>query len=88
MTRFESRGAHGCDEQWNARDTRINIGSGLPEDDSPTSCVHQLYYDCLGRDPLFPSFYKIRGVGLTWKIRSVTVVPNPDSISTYTIYKI
>jgi hypothetical protein len=32
MTRFESRGAHGRGEQWNARDMRVYIGSGLRED--------------------------------------------------------
>jgi hypothetical protein len=48
MTRFESRGAHGCGEQWNARDTRVYTGSGLREEKNPTSYVHQLYYDCLG----------------------------------------
>jgi hypothetical protein len=82
MTRFESSGTHGCDEQWNMRDMRVYIGSGLLEDNSPTSCVPQLYYDCLGRDPLYPSFYRLRGVWFTWKIRSVRVVPDPDSIST------
>jgi hypothetical protein len=56
MIRFESRGAHGCDEHWNARDTRVYTGSGLPEDNSPTSCVRRLYYDCLGRDPSTPPF--------------------------------
>jgi hypothetical protein len=52
MTRFKSRGAHGCDEQWNARDMRVYIGSGLPEDNGPTFYVRWLYYDCLGQDPL------------------------------------
>jgi hypothetical protein len=82
MTRFASRRAHGCDEQWNARDTRVYIGSSLSEDNSPTSCVHRLYYDCLGRYPLYPSFYRLR------RVRSITVVPDLDSISTYPIYKI
>jgi hypothetical protein len=88
MTRFEGRGAHGCDEQWNARDTRVYTGSGLPKDNSPTSYVRWLYYDFLGQDPLYPSFYKLRDIGFTWKIRSVRVVPDPDSISTCPIYKI
>jgi hypothetical protein len=35
MTRFESSGTHGCDEQWNMRDMRVYIGSGLLEDNSP-----------------------------------------------------
>jgi hypothetical protein len=61
MTRFESRGAQECDEQWNAMGTRVYTGSGLPEDNSSTSCVHRLYYDCLGQDPLYPSFYMLRG---------------------------
>jgi hypothetical protein len=39
MTRFESRGAHGYGEQWNARDTSVYIGSGLYEDKNHTSCV-------------------------------------------------
>jgi hypothetical protein len=34
----------------------------LREDKNPMSCVHQLYYDCLGRDPLYPSFYRLKGV--------------------------
>jgi hypothetical protein len=48
LTRFESRGAHGCGGQWNTRDTRVYIGLDLREDKNPTSCVHQLYYDSLG----------------------------------------
>jgi hypothetical protein len=48
MTRFESRGAHGCGEQWNARDMRVYIGSGLREFKNLTSYVRQFYYDCLG----------------------------------------
>jgi hypothetical protein len=88
MTRFESRGAHRYDEQWNVRDTRVYIGSGLSKDNRPTSSVRRLYYDFLGRDPLYPSFYVLRGVGFTWRIRSVMVVPDPDSISTCHIYKI
>jgi hypothetical protein len=59
MTRFEGRGAHGCGEQWNARDMRVYTDSGLREDKTPTSYVCWLYYDCLGRDPLYPSFYKL-----------------------------
>jgi hypothetical protein len=88
MTRFESRGAHGCDEQWNTTDTRVYTGSGLPEVNNPTSCVHQWYYDFLGRDPLNLSFYMLSGVGFTWRIRLVSVIPNPDSLSTFSIYKI
>jgi hypothetical protein len=60
-TRFKSRGAHRCDEQWNTRGTRVYTGSDLHEDRNPTPCVRQLYYDCLGRDPIYPSFYRIRG---------------------------
>jgi hypothetical protein len=48
MTRFKSRGAHRCDEQQNVRDMRVNTGPGLTEDNSPTCCVHWLYYDFLG----------------------------------------
>jgi hypothetical protein len=40
-TRFESRGALGWEEQWHARGTRVYIGSGLPEDKNPTSCVRR-----------------------------------------------
>jgi hypothetical protein len=61
MTRFESRDAHGCGEQWNARDMRIYTSSSLREDKNPTSCIHQLYYDCFSRDPLYPSFCGIGG---------------------------
>jgi hypothetical protein len=50
--------------------------------------VTSVYYDCLGWDPLYSSFYRLRGVGFTWKIWSVRVVPDPDSISTCPIYKI
>jgi hypothetical protein len=88
MTRFESSGAHGCDEQWNTRNIKVYTSSGLPEDNSPTSSVRQWYYDCLGRDPLYLSFYMLSRVGFTWMVRLVTVVPNPDSISTCPIYKI
>jgi hypothetical protein len=31
-TGFNSRVAHGCEEQWYAMDTRVYIGSGLRED--------------------------------------------------------
>jgi hypothetical protein len=48
LTRFKSRGSHGHGEQWNARDTRVYTGSGPSEDKTPTSYVHQLYYDLLG----------------------------------------
>jgi hypothetical protein len=61
MTRFESRGAHGCDEQWNVRDMRVYIGPGLPKDNRPTSYVRRLYYDCLRQDPIYPSFYRLGG---------------------------
>jgi hypothetical protein len=67
---------------------RVYIGLGLHEDKNPMSCVRQLYYNCLGRDPLYPSFYRLRVVGFTWKIWSVTVVPDLDSISICPIYKI
>jgi hypothetical protein len=61
MTRFESRGAHRCGEQWNTMDTRVYTGSGLCEDKNPMSYVCRLYYGHLGRDPLYPSFYRLRG---------------------------
>jgi hypothetical protein len=67
---------------------RVYTGLGLREDKNPMSCVHWLYYNCLGRDPLYPSFYRLRGVGFTWKIQPVMVVLDPDSISTCPIYKI
>jgi hypothetical protein len=41
MTRLESRGAHGCEEQWHIRDTRVYIGLGLREDENSTSCLRQ-----------------------------------------------
>jgi hypothetical protein len=66
----------------------VYTGSGLPEDNNPTSCVCRLYYDCLGRDPFYPSFYMLKWLGFTWKIWPVTIVPNSDSISTCPIYKI
>jgi hypothetical protein len=68
MTRFESRGAQGCEEQWNARDTTVYTGSGLHEDKNPMSYVRQLFYDFLGQDPLYPSFYRLWRVGFTWMI--------------------
>jgi hypothetical protein len=40
-TRFDSRGAHGCEEQCHARGTRVYTGPGLREDSSPPSCVHR-----------------------------------------------
>jgi hypothetical protein len=55
---------------------------------NPTSCVCRLYYDCLSRDSLYQSFYRLRGIGFTCKIPLVTVVLDPDSISTYHIYNI
>jgi hypothetical protein len=39
---------------------KIYTGLGLREDKNPMSYVRRLYYDCLGRDPLYPSFYRIR----------------------------
>jgi hypothetical protein len=47
-----------------------------------------VYYDSLGWDPLYPSFYRLRGVEFTWRIRSDTIVHDLDSISTCIIYKI
>jgi hypothetical protein len=88
MTIFESRGAHERGEQWNARDTRVYTGLDLHEDKNPTSYVHQLYYDSLGRDPLYLSFYRLRGQGLQRRSGSVIIVPDQDSISTCAIYKI
>jgi hypothetical protein len=38
--------------------------------------------------PLYPSFYVLRAVGFRWKIWLLTVIPNLDSISTCSIYKI
>jgi hypothetical protein len=66
----------------------VYIGLGLLEDNSPTSYVRRLYYHCLGRDPLYPSFYMLGGLGFTWMTQLVIVVPGSDSISTYPIYKI
>jgi hypothetical protein len=60
-TRFESRGAHGREEQWNVGDTRVYIGSGLREDKNHMSYVRQLYYYSLGQDTLYPSFYRLKG---------------------------
>jgi hypothetical protein len=34
-----SKGAHGCEEQWHARDTRVYTGLGLRVDKNPMSCV-------------------------------------------------
>jgi hypothetical protein len=39
-TRFESAGAHRCEEQRHARDTRVYTGSVLHEDKDHTSCVY------------------------------------------------
>jgi hypothetical protein len=61
ITRFESRSAHGRGDQWNTSDMRVYTGSGLREDKNTTSCVRQLYYDYLDRDPLNHSFYRLRG---------------------------
>jgi hypothetical protein len=41
MTRFESRGAHKCEEQGHARDTRVYTSSGLREGKNPTSYVRR-----------------------------------------------
>jgi hypothetical protein len=64
MIRFESKDVYGCEEQWNVRDTNVYTGLDLHEDKNCTFCVRRLYYDCLRRDPLFPSFYMLRGEGL------------------------
>jgi hypothetical protein len=64
MTRFESRGAHGCGEQWHARDTRVYTGLGLREDENPTSCVHQ----CI------TIHWVETGLGLQGRSRSVVIV--------------
>jgi hypothetical protein len=65
---------------------RVYIGSDLYEDKKSTSCVHQLYYDSLGYDPLYPSFYRLGG--LQGGSGSVIIVLDMNSISTYPIYKI
>jgi hypothetical protein len=61
---------------------RIYTGSNLCEDKNPTSCVCWLYYDSLGRDPLYPSFYRLRG-RVYMEDPIGTTVHDSDSISTY-----
>jgi hypothetical protein len=43
MTRFESRGAQRCGEQWNTRGMRVYTGSGLHEDKT----LHPVCVDCI-----------------------------------------
>jgi hypothetical protein len=54
MTKIESSGAHGCEEQWYAMDTRFYMGSGLHEDKNLTSCVHWCIIIFLDETPSTP----------------------------------
>jgi hypothetical protein len=56
MTRFESMGAHGCEEQWHVRDTRIYTGSGLRADKNPMSCVCRCIMFCSVETSSTPPF--------------------------------
>jgi hypothetical protein len=47
-----------------------------------------VYYDLLGWGLLYPSFYRLKGVGFTRRIRSVIIISDRDSISTCLFYKI
>jgi hypothetical protein len=44
---------------------------GPPCGQEPYILCASVDYDCLGRDPLYPSFYRFKGVGFIWKIWSV-----------------
>jgi hypothetical protein len=59
-TGFESRGAHGPEEQWHTRDTRVYISLCLREDKNPTSYVRRCIMIHWGETP-YPSFYRLRG---------------------------
>jgi hypothetical protein len=61
MIGFERGGAHGSDEQWDARDTRVQTGLGLLVDNNRTFSVCWCMMITWVRDPLYPSFYSLRG---------------------------
>jgi hypothetical protein len=54
-TGFESSGAHGYEEQWNMRDTRVYIGSGLLADKNTMSymcrCIMIAWVETLPTPP-------------------------------------
>jgi hypothetical protein len=68
MTRFESTGAHGCGQQWYARDMRVYTGSGLRENKNPMSCVHRCIMIHWVETPSTPPIIG-QGVGFTGKIQ-------------------
>jgi hypothetical protein len=53
---FESRGAHGCEEQWYAMDTRVYTGLGRHEDKNPTSYVRRCIMIHWDETPSTPPF--------------------------------
>jgi hypothetical protein len=53
---FESRGAHGCEEQWNVRDMMVHTGLGLLTDNNTTSYVHQFFLIAWVENPSTPPF--------------------------------
>jgi hypothetical protein len=55
-TRIESRGAHGYEEKWNARDMGVLIGSDLLVDKNPTSYVHRCIMIAWVKTPSTPPF--------------------------------
>jgi hypothetical protein len=54
-------GAHECEEQWRARNMRVYTGLSLREEKKPYIMCVSIYYDSLGYDPLYPSFYSLGG---------------------------
>jgi hypothetical protein len=56
LTRFESRGAHGCREQWHGRDMMVYTGLSLHEDKNPASCVRWCIIIYWVKTPSIPSF--------------------------------
>jgi hypothetical protein len=71
----------------NTRDTRVYTSSGLHEDKDPMSCVQWCIVIQWVETP-YPSFYRLRELGLQGRSKSVIVLPNWDSISTCLFYKI
>jgi hypothetical protein len=63
MTRFKSRGAHGCEEQWHVRDIRVYTGSGLYEDKNPTSFMCRCILISWDETPSTPPFIGLGGGG-------------------------
>jgi hypothetical protein len=61
MTSIKSRGAHGCGEQWQHKGHKVFRQVQTSMRIITLHPMIMVYYESLGWDPLYPSFYMPRG---------------------------